>query len=151
MLKQLKQDVVLVQVLIRLELLELRVDEVAEEEEQLEGDRLLQFLVQVGELYQSPPGPQEIDDLVVLPLLTAIVVPPLIFVLLRMIQKLKYQLPKRILLLNRLLVKVEHTLLVRGLVVREEVHNAIEPVRPHGRILLPIFDADELLQEFVAP
>lgn len=44
-LEQLEQDVVLVQVLIRLEVLQVRVDEVAEEQEQLERNGLLQVLV----------------------------------------------------------------------------------------------------------
>ena len=57
------------QILIKPEVLQVRIDEVTEEEEELEGDALLQVLIQMGEVEDLSPGSEVANNLLILSLL----------------------------------------------------------------------------------
>jgi hypothetical protein len=82
MFKQLKQYVVLMQILIQFEVLHVWVNEVTEEEKELKWYHFLEILINVRELEQSLPGSQITSNLLILLLLIPIVVLVLTFVFL---------------------------------------------------------------------
>lgn len=151
MFQELEQNVVLMQVLIQAEFFEIGVDEVAEKEEQLKGDALLEVLVQMREVDDLLTRPQVADDFLVFFLLDPGHILILVFELLGFFQELENHIAEVVLLLHRFLIEDKVIFVARRLVVREEIQNLVQTIGSHGSILLSILNRNELLDEFVAP